>query len=92
MTFPAQDPGALARAVSTLLDDDAGARHMARAARAMVRTRYGWATIAARTAATYRATIANTPENRAQARARLAVRRPGIVVPEGNLLALAGAR
>jgi glycogen(starch) synthase len=64
---------------------------MARQARDMVATRYGWASIAARTAGAYRHTIDNTPENRAQARARLATTRPSIVVPDGNLLALDGA-
>jgi glycogen(starch) synthase len=61
---------------------------MARHARAMVRSRYGWAAIADRTAATYADVVANTPENRAQARAALATGRPRIVVPGGNLLAL----
>ncbi len=92
MTFPAQDPPALAGAVSALLDDHQSARHMARRARAMVQRRYGWATIAGRTAATYRATIASTPENRARARAEAATHRPPIVVPDGNLLAVGGAR
>jgi len=88
MTFPTRDPEALADAVSTLLADQEAARLMAKRARTMVRTDYHWAGIAARTAATYRATVASTPENQAQARARLATRRPAIVVPEGNLLAL----
>lgn len=91
VTFPAQDPEALAHAVAGLLGDDQAARHMARRARTMVRTRYDWPGIATRTAATYRATIADQPENRAEARARLAAHRPAIVVPEGNLLALDGA-
>ena len=91
MTFPAKDPSALADAVSGLLADAHAAKRMANQARTMVRTRYGWSSIAAKTAETYRATIANTPENRAQARARLATTRPAIVVPEGNLLALDGA-
>ncbi len=91
VTFPAQDPEALAHAVAGLLGDDQAARHMARRARTMVRTRYDWPGIATRTAATYRATIADQPENRAEARARLAARHPAIVVPEGNLLALDGA-
>jgi glycogen(starch) synthase len=90
VTFPTRDPDALAAAVSTLLHDQRSARRMARRARVMVRTRYGWPAIAARTAAAYRATIDNTPEKQAQARARLATRRPAIVVPEGNLLALDG--
>jgi glycogen synthase len=89
MTFPAKDPAALADAVSTLLADGTAARRMAREARRMVSDRYGWASIAARTAATYRHTVDNTPEN--QARARLASTKRTIVVPEGNLLALDGA-
>ena len=55
-------------------------------AKQMVSERYGWASIAASTAAAYRATIAQAPENRARARARTAVGHPAIVVPEGNLL------
>jgi glycogen(starch) synthase len=88
VTFPAKDPDALAAAVSYLLGDETSARRMAKQARAMVTARYGWGAIAARTAAAYADTIANTPENRAQARAKLASGRPTIVVPEGNLLAL----
>jgi glycogen(starch) synthase len=88
VTFPAKDPDALAGAVSTLLTDATGARRMADQARTMVQTRYGWAAIAASTAAAYADTIANTPENRAQARAKLAQPRPTITVPNGNLLAL----
>jgi glycogen synthase len=91
MTFPAKDPGALADAVCTLLRDQVGARRMARRARAMVESSYGWASIAERTAGAYRATVTDAPENRAQARARVAARRQEIVVPEGNLLALDGA-
>jgi glycogen(starch) synthase len=91
VTFPAKDPDALAGAVSLLLGDRPGARRMAKQARAMVRSRYGWAAIAASTVATYRDTIANTPENRAQARAKLAPVRTRIVVPEGNLLAPAAS-
>src|SRR5438477_2191900 len=54
MTFPARDPGALAGAVSTLLADQVSARRMARRARAMVERRYGWGSIAQRTADAYR--------------------------------------
>jgi glycogen synthase len=89
MTFPAKDAAALADAVSTLLADATAARRMAGEARRMVDDRYGWASIAARTAATYRHTVGNTPEN--QARGRLATAKRTIVVPEGNLLALDGA-
>jgi glycogen synthase len=87
VTFPAKDPAALASAVSSLLADEPSARAMARRARAMVARRYGWASIADRTAAVYRQTLATTPASRAEARARLATGRPAIVVPEGNLLA-----
>jgi glycogen(starch) synthase len=91
MTFPTRDPAALAAAVSALLADQRSARRMARRARTMVRTRYGWPAIAAQTAAAYHGTIDNSPENQAQARARLITHRPTIVVPDGNLLALDGA-
>jgi glycogen synthase len=87
VTFPAKDPAALASAVSGLLADAPSARAMARRARAMVARRYGWASIAAQTAAVYRRTVATTPASRAEARARLSAGRPTIVVPEGNLLA-----
>jgi glycogen(starch) synthase len=86
MTFPAKDPEALAAAVAHLLGDQGQARKMADSAREMVVSRYGWASIARKTSATYRTTIENMPENRAQARAKLAAGRPQIVVPEGNLL------
>jgi glycogen(starch) synthase len=87
VTFPAKNPGALADAVSTLLTDDRTAREMAQRARAMVRNTYGWVSIADRTARAYRRAIDDSPEHRAEVRAR----RRTIVVPEGNLLALDGA-
>lgn len=87
LVFPASDSAALAEAVGTLLTDRPTARRMARQARAMVHTNYHWTGIATRTAATYRATINDMPENRAEVRAKLAVRRNAIVVPDGNLLA-----
>ena len=55
MTFPHSDPDALAGAVGQLLGDEVFARRVARRARTMVGERYGWATIAARTAASYAA-------------------------------------
>ena len=58
--------------------------HMARRARTMVRTRYDWPGIAARTADIYRATLATPPGHRA----RRTADRPPIVVPDGNLLAV----
>ncbi len=88
LTFPTQDPDALAETVDALLRDHQSARDMARQARTMVQTRYDWASITSRTAAAYRATIASEPETRAEARARLVTNRPPIVVPEGNLLAV----
>jgi glycogen(starch) synthase len=88
VTFPAKNSDALAAAVAALLADGVGARRMARQAREMVRTRYGWVAIAARTAAAYADVMASMPEQRAQARARLASGRQQIVVPDGNLLAM----
>ena len=85
VTFPAKDPAALASAVSGLLADEVSARAMARRARAMVARRYGWTSIAQRTATVYRRIVASTAQSRAQA--RVATTRPTIVVPEGNLLA-----
>jgi glycogen(starch) synthase len=87
VTFPANDPAALASAVSGLLDDEVSARRMARRARAMVARRYGWASIAAQTAGVYRQSVAAAPESRAAARAKLASGRPSVAIPEGNLLA-----
>ncbi|WP_433528904.1 glycosyltransferase family 4 protein [Micromonospora sp. CA-263727] len=92
VTFPHSDPPALAGAVGQLLGDEVFARRVARQARSMVGRRYGWATIAARTAETYAA--ARREHAPAQAR-RTAVdvpsRRPTISIPDGNLLALGGA-
>jgi glycogen(starch) synthase len=88
VTFPAKDSPALADAVSELLSNSSAAQQMAARAKRMVHERYAWPTIATRTAETYRSVIADAPENRAQARARLAAERPAIVVPEGNLLSL----
>jgi glycogen(starch) synthase len=88
VTFPAKNSGALADAVSGLLADEPAAKRMAAEAKQMVSDRYCWSSIAGKTAAAYRTTIADAPENRAQSRARLAVGHPTIVVPEGNLLSL----
>ncbi|GAA3763398.1 glycosyltransferase family 4 protein [Plantactinospora mayteni] len=87
VTFPHSDPDALAGAVDSLLGDEVFARRVARTARTMVTERYGWTSIAARTAAVY-ASAANagpTPRIRAGGGAGR------IVVPQGNLLALDGA-
>ncbi len=88
VTFPAKNTGALADAVSGLLADEPAAQRMAAEAKQMVHERYAWPSIAASTAAAYRATIADAPENKAQVRARRAADRPTIIVPEGNLLSL----
>ncbi|MGW4500969.1 glycosyltransferase family 4 protein, partial [Micromonospora sp. NPDC004336] len=92
VTFPHSDPDALAGAVDRLVGDEVFARRVARRARTMVGRRYGWATIAARTAATYGA----TRREHGPALARRAATRPGttrqkITIPEGNLLAAGGA-
>jgi len=92
-TFPARDDGALAEAVWSQIADVDGARQMAKAAKAMVRERYGWGTVAARTAAVYQSTV-----NRARRfgaagdswEGRAADRSVPIVIPEGNLLQAAG--
>ncbi|BCJ63080.1 glycosyltransferase family 4 protein [Polymorphospora rubra] len=89
VTFPHSDPGALAGAVDSLLGDAAFARRVARQARSMVSERYGWSTIAARTAAAYASAQRDNDSFTArQAAAQLAGGRPRVVVPEGNLLTL----
>jgi glycogen(starch) synthase len=92
VTFPHSDPDALAGAVHDLLVDQDRTRTLARRARGMVRDRYGWPSIAHRTAATYDTAVARSATVGAeQAAARMA--KPGVApIPEGNLLALAGAR
>ncbi|MFD6568433.1 glycosyltransferase family 4 protein [Micromonospora profundi] len=90
VTFPHSDPAALAGAVGQLLGDEIFARRVARRARAMVGERYGWATIAARTAASYAsARREHGPLQARRAAAQLAGGRTRITVPEGNLLAAA---
>ncbi|NUT36345.1 MAG: glycosyltransferase family 4 protein [Hamadaea sp.] len=54
VTFPHSDPDALASAVGGLLADRSGARRMVAHGRRMLRERYAWHSIAARTAAAYR--------------------------------------
>ena len=54
VTFPHSDPGALATAVGGLLADRSRARRMVEHGRVMLRERYGWQSIAARTASAYR--------------------------------------
>ncbi len=92
VTFPHSDPPALAGAVGQLLGDEVFARRVARQARTMVGRRYGWATIAARTAEVYAS--ARREQGPTQAR-RPAVdvphRRQPIAIPDGNLLAVSGA-
>ncbi|MGN9812496.1 glycosyltransferase family 4 protein [Micromonospora sp. BQ11] len=89
VTFPHSDPDALAGAVGRLLGDEVFARRVARRARTMVGERYGWATIAARTAATYAtARREHGPVQVRRVAARLGGGRQTIVIPEGNLLAV----
>ncbi|MEV0807598.1 glycosyltransferase family 4 protein [Micromonospora sp. NPDC050200] len=92
VTFPHSDPDALAGAVDQLLGDEVFARRVARRARTMVSRRYGWATVAARTAGSY--ATARREHGTFQARraaALLAGTRARIAIPEGNLLAVDGA-
>ncbi|ASW55833.1 glycosyltransferase family 4 protein [Plantactinospora sp. KBS50] len=84
VTFPHSDPDALAGAVDTLIGDEYFARRVARQARSMVTERYGWSSIAARTGSVYAdAAHTRSPE-------RTGITRPQVVIPDGNLLALAG--
>jgi glycogen(starch) synthase len=92
VTFPARNPDALAGAVSALLEDDVFTRRVAKQARAMVAERYGWDTVARRTAEVYATAAREAPGFAARRAANyLEHGRPAIVVPEGNLLALEGA-
>ncbi|WP_425463596.1 glycosyltransferase family 4 protein [Micromonospora olivasterospora] len=93
MTFAPQDPDGLAEAVHALLSDTDRARALARRARALVHQRYGWASIAQRTAAGYAAAIATTPAFTAERAARrMADGHAAPRIAEGNLLAAAGLR
>jgi glycogen(starch) synthase len=84
MTFPIRDPEGLADVVTGLLADRPAARRLARSARHMVHTRYGWAGIAARTAGVYRAAVAARTTGAAATRY---VPSPAPVVPaDRNLL------
>ncbi|MFI7430639.1 glycosyltransferase family 4 protein [Micromonospora sp. NPDC049836] len=87
VTFPHGDPDALAGAVDQLLGDEVFARRVARRARSMVAERYGWATIAARTAGSY-ATASRDHDGFQARRAAtlLAGNRAAIAIPDGNLL------
>ncbi|MGK5441510.1 glycosyltransferase family 4 protein [Micromonospora sp. URMC 105] len=92
VTFPHSDPDALAGAVDQLLGDEVFARRVARRARTMVSRRYAWATIAARTAASY--AVARREHGTFQARRAAALLGDGrarIAIPEGNLLAMDSA-
>ncbi|MFF0721709.1 glycosyltransferase family 4 protein [Micromonospora sp. NPDC003816] len=92
VTFPHSDPSALAGAVGQLLGDEVFARRVARQARTMVGRRYGWATIAARTAESY--AVARREHGPARSRHPVvdpSPRRRTITIPDGNLLAVGGA-
>ncbi|MEU8263848.1 glycosyltransferase family 4 protein [Micromonospora sp. NPDC048999] len=87
VTFPHSDPDALAGAVHRLLGDEVFARRVARRARTMVTQRYGWETVAARTAGSY--AVAGREHDAFQARRATALpttARAAITVPDGNLL------
>jgi len=87
VTFPANDPEALAASVGTLLADERFARRVAIRAKAMVGERYGWPTIARRTAEVYDRAAKEAPGFVAeQTAAHLELGRPRVVVPDGNLL------
>ncbi|MEV0720256.1 glycosyltransferase family 4 protein [Asanoa sp. NPDC050611] len=87
VTFPHSDPDALAGAVDSLLGDSRFARKVAKKARTMVAKRYGWSTIAERTADAYRNAILESPAFLTrEAAARMAYGQPKLVVPPGNLL------
>ncbi|MFG1954471.1 glycosyltransferase family 4 protein [Micromonospora sp. NPDC048830] len=93
MTFAPQDPDGLSEAVHALLSDTERARTLARRARALVHQRYGWASIAQRTAAAYAAAVASAPAFTAERAARrMAEGRTAPRIAEGNLLATAGLR
>jgi len=88
MTFPASNPDALAHIVSRLLSDEVAARRMARTANHVVVDRYGWPTIARRTARVYNAAIAEAPAafDGPTAIGTTTKKYRPIVVPDGNLL------
>jgi glycogen(starch) synthase len=87
VTFPHSDPDALATAVGSLLSAPEHAQSLARQALTMVGERYGWQSIAAKTAGAYYAAIDEEPLIRAERIAALALaERPQIVIGEGNLL------
>ncbi|MFE9655684.1 glycosyltransferase family 4 protein [Micromonospora sp. NPDC006431] len=92
LTFPHSDPDALAGAVDRLLGDEVFARRVARRARTMVAERYGWATVAARTAGSYAAARREHDAFQAgRAAALLTGGRAAITIPDGNLLAEAAS-
>jgi glycogen(starch) synthase len=96
-TFAARDDGALAEAVWSQIADQDGARQMAKAAKAMVRERYGWGTVATQTAQLYQEAVSGvvavspwsgTPASLWE---RQNGGRPApISVPDGNILQAAG--
>ncbi|MBB5872818.1 glycogen(starch) synthase [Allocatelliglobosispora scoriae] len=87
VTFPHSDPDALATAVGSLLSAPEHAQSLARQALTMIGERYGWQSIAAKTAGAYYAAIDEEPLVRAERIAALALaERPQIVIGEGNLL------
>jgi glycogen(starch) synthase len=86
VTFPHSNPEALAGAVGTLLAEPVRAKEIAQRALTMVSERYGWETIASRTAESYEAALRDEPALKSARLAETTAERPRIVVPEGNLL------
>ncbi|RIV39971.1 glycosyltransferase family 4 protein [Micromonospora radicis] len=92
VTFPHSDPSALAGAVGQLIGNEVFARRVARQARSMVGQRYGWATIAARTAETYAtARREHAPAQSRRATVGVPAPRQPIAIPDGNLLTVGAA-
>ncbi len=91
VTFAAKNPDDLAASVGSLLGDEPFSRRVARRAKAMVAERYGWDTIAQRTAGVYQRAVGEAPGFTAhQTASYLEQGRPTIVVPDGNLLGVGG--
>jgi glycogen(starch) synthase len=87
VTFPAKSPDALADAVSVLLADKIAAGRLAKRARAVVNSQYGWDSVAGRTARIYATAVRDEPRFAARRdAAAMQHGRPTIAVPDGNLL------
>ena len=84
LRFEAQDPAALADAVTSILSDEVLARRLVRDARAVLAQKYAWTTIAERTVGAYRRAV----RDERRLRAELATAAPlRMTLRDGNLLA-----